>query len=85
VRRAQAANKRPLLEFLPQLAQPRGQPFGTLNRRLGAKALGLGANSLGLGATIRGFGATALGLALFEELDVSQKGLSIGSDDSQVV
>ncbi len=84
--------KGPSFELFPQLAKPRGKAFGALALGLGALALGLGALALGLGALalglgtlICGLGAKTLGLPCFHEFDVSQKGLSIGRDDSQSV
>ncbi len=77
--------KGPSFELFPQLAKPRGKAFGALALGLGALALGLGALALGLGTLICGLGAKTLGLPCFHEFDVSQKGLSIGRDDSQSV
>ncbi len=77
--------KGPSFELFPQLAKPRGKAFGALALGLGALALGLGTLALGLGTLICGLGAKTLGLPCFHEFDVSQKGLSIGRDDSQSV
>jgi len=59
--------------------------LGALIRGLGALIRGLGALALGLDSLIRGLSTQPLGLPSFHELDVSQKWMSVGRDDSQPV